>query len=168
MMSIGRILTIVLIAGSALYAQRPHRQANATPPAPAQIAQRETDRLTRFFTLAAGQQSAVLGILTTVETQLQPVTPQIQPLRTALMAAIKSNNLGTISATLLQLSNLQEQEEVIRANAAGQIYATVLNATQQAQVGNGLGPLWVGVTGGGPGPGGRGPGGFGPGRGNRN
>jgi hypothetical protein len=163
-MSMGRILTIVLIAGSALYAQRQHGGANTTPPTPptpAQIAQRETDRLTRFFTLNAGQQTTVLGILTNEESQLQVLASQIQPLRTALTAAIKANSTGMIGSTLLLLSNLQEQEEVLRANAAGQIYATVLSATQQAQVGNGLGPL----MGGGPGPGG--PGGFGPGRGTR-
>ena len=163
-MSMGRFITIVLIAGSALYAQRPHNRANAvppTPPTPAQIAQRDTDRLTRFFTLTATQQSAVLGILTTAETQLQAITSQIQPLRTTLTAAVKANSQGMISSTLLQLSQLQEQEEVIRADAAGQIYATVLTAAQQMQVGNGLGPL----MGGGPGFGGRGPGG--PGRGNR-
>jgi len=163
-MSMGRFITIVLIAGSALYAQLPHSRANAvppTPPTPAQIAQRDTDRLTRFFTLTATQQSAVLGILTTAETQLQAITSQIQPLRTTLTAAVKANSQGMISSTLLQLSQLQEQEEVIRADAAGQIYATVLTAAQQMQVGNGLGPL----MGGGPGFGGRGPGG--PGRGNR-
>lgn len=128
------------------------------------MAQRETDRLTRFFNLDAGQQSTVLGILTTADTQIQAIAPQIQPLRTTLATAIKSNNQGMISSTLLQISNLEEQGQVIRANAAGQIYASVLNAAQQAQVGNGLGPLMDG----GPGPGGRGPGRFGPGRGNRN
>jgi regulator of replication initiation timing len=163
-MSMNRILTIILIAGSALYAQRAGRGVNATPPTPAQIAQRETDRLTRFFSLTGGQPATVLEILTNVETQLQALTPQIQTLRTTLTTAIKANNQSQISSTLLQLSNLQEQEQVVRANAAGQIYATVLNAAQQAQVGNGLGPL----MGGGAGPGGRGPGGFGPGRGNRN
>jgi hypothetical protein len=163
-MSMNRILTIILIAGSALYAQRAGRGVNATPPTPAQIAQRETDRLTRFFSLTGGQPATVLEILTNVETQLQALTPQIQTLRTTLTTAIKANNQSQISSTLLQLSNLQEQEAVVRANAAGQIYATVLNAAQQAQVGNGLGPL----MGGGAGPGGRGPGGFGPGRGNRN
>ena len=161
-MSMGRLIPIVLIAGSALYAQRPLGRANATTPTPAQIAQRDTDRLTGFFTLNSGQQSTVLGILTTAETQLQAITPQIQALRTTLTSAVKSNNQGMISSILLQISNLQEQEEVIRANAAGQIYATVLNAAQQAQVGDGLGPL----MGGGPGFGGRGPGG--PGRGPRN
>jgi len=164
-MSMGRLITIVFIAGSALYAQPPvRRQANATAPTPGQMAQRETDRLTKFFTLDAGQQSTVLGILTNEETQLQALTPQIQTLRTSLTAAVKSNNQGVISSILLQLSNLQEQQEVLRANAAGQIYTTVLTATQQAQLGDGLGPL----MGGGPGPGGPGPGGFGPGRGSQN
>jgi hypothetical protein len=163
-MSMGRVFTIVLIGGSALYAQRPHGRANAAAPTPAQIAQRDTDRLTRFFTLNTGQQSTVLGILTTAETQLQGITSQIQPLRTTLTSAIKSDNQSLISSTLHQIMNLQEQEEVIRANAAGQIYATVLTTAQQAQVGNGLGPL----TGGGQGGGRRGPGGFGPPRANRN
>ena len=162
----GRLIPIVLIAGSALYAQRPHGRANAvppTPPTPEQIAQRDTDRLTRFFTLTTTQQSAVLGILTTAEKQLQGITSQIQPLRTTLTSAIKTNNQSLISTTLPQISNLQEQEEVIRAYAAGQIYATVLTMAQQTQVGNGLGPL----MGGGSGPGGRGPRGFGPGGGIR-
>jgi len=156
-MNIRHILTIVLIAGSTLYAQGPRASHTRTPPTPAQIAQRETDRLTRFFTLNAVQQSTVLGILTTAETQLQALTPQIQPLRMNLTAAIKSNNQAAISSTLLQLSNLEEQEQVIRADAAAQIYTTVLNMAQQGQVGNGLGPL----MGGGPALGGRGPGGFG-------
>jgi hypothetical protein len=155
-MSMGRLITIVLIAGSALYAQHPHARANATPPTPEQIAQRDTDRLTRFFTLTETQQSGVMGILTTAEGQLQGIAPQIQTLRTNLTAAIKANNQATISTTLHQITNLQEQEQVIRANAAGQIHATVLTAAQQALVGNGLGPLMGG---------GRGPGG--PGRGNR-
>lgn len=164
-MNIRGIFTIIFITGTALYAQGPGGRAPRTPPTPAQLAQRDTDRLTRFFTLNAGQQSAVLGILTNAETQVQALTPQIQPLRTTLTSAVKSNNQSMISSTLLQISNLQEQEEVIRANAAGQIYATVLDAAQQAQVGNGLGPLMGGGPGG-RGPGGRGPGG--PGRGPRN
>jgi hypothetical protein len=167
-MSMGRLITIVFIAGSALYAQRPHGRANATPPTPAQIAQRDTDRLTRYFTLTATQQTAVLGILTNSETQLQDIAPKIKTQRTNLTAAIKANNQSTISSTLLLLSQLQEQEEVIRAYAAGQIYATVLTMAQQTQVGNGLGPLWTGVSGGGSGPGARGPRGLGPGGGNRN
>jgi hypothetical protein len=163
-----RVLAIAVIAGGVVYAQRPRDHGTATPPTPAQMAQRETDRLTRFFTLNAGQQSAVLGILTTADTQVQSLAPQIQPLRTTLTSAIKANNQGLISSTLLQLSNLEEQQQVIRANAAGQIYATVLNAAQQTQVGNGLGPLMRGGFGPGQDRGGRGPGGFGRAGANRN
>jgi hypothetical protein len=140
-----RIMTIALIAGGILCAQQPqHRgfSGGATePPTPAQKAQHETDRLTKFFQLTPPQQTTVLGILTTANTQLQPITTQIKPLRTTLTAAIKSNNQGLISSTLQQLSNLHEQAQVIRAKAAGQIYATVLTSAQQAQTGNELGPL---------------------------
>jgi len=144
-MNVRRFLGFLVIAGGISYAQPQNGfgpgGAGGTPPTPAQMAQRETNRLTIFFTLAAGQQSTVLGILTTADTQLQAFTTQIHPLRTALVTAVKANNTAQIGATLLQISNLQEQEQVIRANAAGQIYTTVLTATQQAQVGGGLGPL---------------------------
>jgi hypothetical protein len=140
-----RIMTIALIAGSILYAQPPQSQGSSggavTLPTPAQMAQHETDRLTRFFRLTPPQQTAVLAILTTANAQLQPLTAQVKPLRAALTAAVKSNNQGLISSTLQQLSKLQEQEQVIRAKVAGQIYATVLTSDQQAQVGTGLGPL---------------------------
>jgi Spy/CpxP family protein refolding chaperone len=140
-----RIMTIALIAGSILYAQPPQSPVvsggDVTPPTPAQMAQHETDRLTQFFQLTPPQQTAVLGILTTANTQVQPLTAQIKPLRGTLTAAIKSNNQGLISSTLQQLSNLQEQKQLIRAKVAGQIYATVLTSAQQAQVGTGLGPL---------------------------
>jgi Spy/CpxP family protein refolding chaperone len=139
-----RIMKIALIASSILYGQPPHSRSfggGAIASSPEQMAQHETDRLTRFFQLTAPQQAAVLGILTASNTQLQPLTEQIKPLRATLTAAIKSNNQALISSTLKQLSTLQEQRQVIRANAAGQIYATVLTAAQQAQTGTGLGPL---------------------------
>jgi hypothetical protein len=157
-MKLQSIITIGLLAGGVLCAQPPHNRATATPPTPAQMPQRETDRLTKFFTLTAPQQITVLGILTTADMGIQAITPQIQLLQTALVGAIKGNN-GSISSIVAQISSLQEQEQVIRANAANQIYTTVLTATQQAQVGNGLGPLMGGW---GPGFGGRGPGGIGP------
>jgi hypothetical protein len=123
------------------------RLAQASTLAPAQIAQEETNRLTRFFSLSSSQ-SAVLGILTTADTQVQALQAQIQPLRTSLVAAIKANNATQINSILLQISPLQEQIDSARAVAAGQIYATVLSSTQQAQIPNGLGPL---LGGGGPG-----------------
>jgi hypothetical protein len=157
-MKMHHIIITFAIAGVMMYGQGPRGSSTTTPPTPAQMAQRETDRLTRFFTLTATQQTTVLGLLTTADTQTQALTTQIKPLRTSLEAAIKANNQSMISLTILQISSLQEQEEVIRANVAGQIYATVLTSTQQALVGTGLGPLMGGGPGGGgPGPG---PGGF--------
>jgi hypothetical protein len=151
-MKMRHILITFVIAGGLIYGQGPRGSGTPrTPPTPAQMAQSETDRLTRFFTLTTTQQSTVLGLLTTADTQIQALTTQIKPLRTNLEAAIKANNQSVIGSTIQQISNLQEQEEVIRANAAGQIYATVLTSTQQALVGTGLGPL---LGGGGPGPGG--------------
>jgi hypothetical protein len=151
-MNMRRILTIVVIAGSALYAQRrgfePRGSSGtSTPPTPAQIVQRETDRLTRFFNLTTTQQGTVLGILTSAVTQTEAITAQIQPLRTTLVAAIKANNQSEISAIAPQISSLQGQELAIRANAAGEIYSTVLTTTQQAQVGSGVGPLLDGGAG---------------------
>lgn len=153
------LLSVSLLLGPLVYAQGPgfHRNATngttATPPTPAQIAQGETNRLTRFFNLSSSQQSQVLGILTTAQTQISSIRSQIQPLRANLVAAVKANNPQQISVALSQITPLQEQVQNAQAVAAGQIYATVLNSTQQAQIPNGLGPLM-----GGGGPMGRGPG----------
>jgi hypothetical protein len=139
-------LAVPLFCGAILFAQGPGFQGhgNGTPPTPAQIAQNETVRLTRFFNLNSTQQTAVLGILTTAEGQIVTLRAQIQPLRTTLVAAIKANNSGQITAALQQISPLQEQVEALQAGAAGQIYATVLSSAQQAQIANGLGPLMGG------------------------
>jgi hypothetical protein len=143
------LLSIPLLCGTFLYAQGPGFHGNGTPPTPAQIAQNETTRLTRFFNLTSTQQSAVLGILTNSETQIVALRTQIQPLRATLTTAIKANNSGQINATLQQISPLEEQVQAAQASAAGQIYATVLTSTQQAQIANGLGPLMGGMGGGG-------------------
>jgi hypothetical protein len=136
-------LAVPLLCGTFLYAQGPgfHRNASGTPPTPAQIAQNQTNRLTRFFNLNSTQESAVLGILTAEETQVVTLRTEIQPLHTTLVAAIKANNPTQINAMVQQISGLQEQIEAHHALAAGQIYATVLTSAQQAQLSNGLGPL---------------------------
>jgi hypothetical protein len=136
-------LAVPLLCGTFLYAQGPgfHRNASGTPPTPAQIAQNQTNRLTRFFNLNSTQESAVLGILTAEETQVVTLRTEIQPLHTTLVAAIKANNPTQINAMVQQISGLQEQIEAQHALAAGQIYATVLTSAQQAQLSNGLGPL---------------------------
>jgi Spy/CpxP family protein refolding chaperone len=150
-MSMRRVIITVMISSSILCAQRgrggfeqrgPSGVGTGAPPTPAQLAQSETERLTRFFSLTSTQQSEVLGILTTADTQIEALAAQIQPLRTTLESVIKVPNSQTqISSTIVQISSLQEQEEVIRANTANQIYTTVLTPTQQAQIGTGLGPL---------------------------
>lgn len=124
-----------------------HRNASGTPPTPAQIAQNQTNQLTRFFNLTATQQTAVLGILSPAETQIATVRTEIQPLRAALVAAVKANNPTQINTELQQIAPLQQQIDSIQAVAAGQIYATVLTSTQQAQIPNGLGPLMGGGMG---------------------
>src|SRR5580658_5578500 len=136
-------LALPLLCGAFLYAQGPgfHRNASGTPPTPAQIAQNQTNRLTRFFNLYSNQEAAVLGILTAAETQVVTLRTEIQPLHTTLVAAVKANNPTQINSTLQQISGLQEQIEAQHALAAGQIYATVLTAAQQEQIAHGLGPL---------------------------
>jgi hypothetical protein len=145
-------LAISVIAGGLVYAQPPRRfgrdaTGTKTPATPAQVAQRETDRLTRFFMLTPAQQATVLGILTPEVTELQALNAQMKPLRTTLETGIRANNQSQISATAQQLSIFEEQAQVLRANTAGQIYATVLTAAQQAQLGTGLGPLLGGGAG---------------------
>jgi hypothetical protein len=149
------LLSVSLLFSSVAFAQGQgfHRNAangSTTPPTPAQMAQNQTNHLTKFFSLTSTQQTAVLGILTPADTQIAALRTQIQTLRTTLVAAVKANNPTEINSTLAQISPLQQQIESLQAVAAGQIYATVLTPAQQGQLTNGLGPLM-----------GFGPGGFG-------
>jgi hypothetical protein len=139
-------LAVPLLCGTFLYAQGPgwHGHASGTPPTPGQIAQNETNRLTKFFNLTSTQQGEVLAILTAAETKIATLRTDIQPLETSLVAAVKANNSSQINSILLQISPLQEQIQALHAGSAGQIYATVLTPTQQAQITHGLGPLMGG------------------------
>jgi hypothetical protein len=150
------VLVIVSLGlASVVYAQglEPRNHSGAPGPGtfapatitPAQEAQGETNRLARFFNLTSSQQTSVLGILTSADTQIQALDTQLDALQTTLLTAIKSNNSAQISSVLKQIFPLQEQIQTIRATAAGQIYATVLTSAQQAQVPNGLGPLFDGA-----------------------
>jgi Heavy-metal resistance len=137
------LLTLPLLFG-ALYAQGQgfHRNATGggTPPTPAQMAQNQTNHLTKFFNLTTTQQGTVLGILTNSDTQVATLRSEIKPLRQTLVAAIKANNTGTITSTLQQISPLEEQVQQLEATAAAQIYAQ-LTQQQQSQIPNGLGPI---------------------------
>lgn len=142
------LLLTPFLCAAMVSAQGFHRNASGTPPTPQQMAQNQTNGLTRFFSLTSSQQTAVLGILTPVETQIANLRSQIQPLRQALVTAVKANNPTQINAELQQISPLEEQIQSLQAVAAGQIYATVLTSAQQAQIPNGLGPLMGGGFGG--------------------
>jgi molybdopterin-biosynthesis enzyme MoeA-like protein len=137
------LLTLPLFL-AALYAQGQgfHRNATGggTPPTPTQMAQNQTNHLTKFFNLTTQQQSTVLGILETSDTQIATLRTQIKPLHQTLVTAIKANNTTNVATTLQQISTLQLQVETLQATAAAQIYAQ-LNQQQQSQIPNGLGPL---------------------------
>jgi len=154
-----KFLILPLLAASLVCAQGPRgfnrAGASTVPTTPAQAAQNIVNRLTKALTLSTGQQSTILGILTTALTNLQSNATTLQTDRTNLIAAVKANNTGTISSLLTAMSPLQEQQEVIRYNAAAAIYAD-LNSTQQATVNNVL-SLVEGGGFGGPGMGRRGP-----------
>jgi Spy/CpxP family protein refolding chaperone len=126
---------IALTMGAALLAQPP---AGTRDPS-----QRIENMLTRTLSLNATQQGQVHTILANAQVQSQPIRDQLKPLRTSLLAAIKTNNSAQIEALHQQISPLQEQLDVIHSMAAAQIYAD-LSPTQQTQVGSALGMLMGG------------------------
>src|SRR5665213_690231 len=125
----------IALMGAALLAQPP---AGTRDPS-----QRIENMLTRTLSLNATQQGQVHTILANAQVQSQPIHDQLKPLRTSLLAAIKTNNSAQIEALHQQISPLQEQLDVIHSMAAAQIYAD-LSPTQQTQVGNALGMLMGG------------------------
>jgi len=136
---------VALMIGATLSAQPP---AGMRDPG-----QRIENMLTRSLSLNAAQQGQVHTILADAQIQSQGIRDQMKPLHTSLTAAIKANDNAQIVALHQQIAPLQQQLDIIHSKAAAQIYA-VLNADQQAKVGDAIGML----MGGGFGPGMRGPG----------
>ena len=127
-----KVSALMLAAG--LFAQS---SAGAGP------GQRLESMLTKTLSLNAAQQGQVHTILANAQVQSQAIHDQLKPLRTSLIAAIKTNNSAQIEALHQQISPLQQQLDVIHSMAAAQIYA-VLSADQQAEVGNAIGMLMGG------------------------
>ena len=126
---------IALMMGTALLAQ---------PPAgPHNRGQRLENMLTKTLALNATQQGQVHTILANAQVQSAAIRDQLKPLRTSLIAAIKTNNSAEIEALHQQISPLQQQLDVIHSMAAAQIYAA-LSPDQQTKVGNALGMLMGG------------------------
>jgi Spy/CpxP family protein refolding chaperone len=126
---------ITLLMGAALLAQPP---AGMRDPS-----QRIENMLTRTLSLNATQQGQVHTILANAQVQSQAIHDQLKPLRTSLVAAIKTNNSAQIEALHQQISPLQQQLDVIHSMAAAQIYAD-LSPDQQTKVGNAIGMLMGG------------------------
>jgi hypothetical protein len=141
----GATLALAVLFGTGLWAH--NENAARTANTPSEMAQRQTDHLTKFFNLTSNQQSEVKGILTSADKKAFSVRDQIRPLRQNLTAEIKANEPNQIRATLHEMMPLQEKVESIHAVAAGQIYANVLDPAQQGQLQNGLWPLlWPGAA----------------------
>ncbi len=114
----GVIVALAVLFGTVRWARDRSARAAATP---AQMAQRQTDRLTKVFNLSADQQGKVLGIFTNADRRAAMLRDRIHPLRANLSAEIKGNQPDQINATLHQLAPLQEKVESARAIAAGKI-----------------------------------------------
>ena len=126
---------ITLMMSAALLAQPP---AGRRDPG-----QRIENMLTKTLGLNATQQGQVHTILADAQVQSQGIHAQLKPLRTSLLAAIKTNNSAEIEALHQQIAPLQQQLDVIHSKATAQIYAS-LSPDQQTKVGNAIGALMGG------------------------
>jgi len=134
-----------------------------TPPTPAEIVANQVARLTKLLDLNSAQQTSATTIFTAEQTTLATLRTSMQAARTALQAAIKTNDTNTIGTEATQIGALTGEEVQAQATASGAFYAILL-ADQQTKYDT-LGPLGAGPGGpggfGGPGPGGPGPHGLG-------
>ena len=126
---------ITLMMGATLLAQPP---AGRRDPG-----QRIENMLTKTLGLNATQQGQVHTILADAQVQSQGIHDQLKPLRTSLLAAIKTNDSAQIEALHQQIAPLQQQLDVIHSKATAGIYAT-LSPDQQTKVGNAIGMLMGG------------------------
>jgi Spy/CpxP family protein refolding chaperone len=142
-----------LIAGTCLLALA-QTATPPTPPAPAQIVARQVERLTKLLDLTASQQSQATTIFTTEQTAMAALRTSNQTDRSALRAAIKSNDTGGIASEAARIGVLTGQQVLAEATASAAFYV-ILTADQQSKYDT-LGPLVGGPGGrggfGGPGP----------------
>src|SRR5438128_5140880 len=119
------LVIIPAIMAAALLAQPPAGGRRGPGGAPPDPSQRIENMLTRFLTLDATQQNQVHTILADAKVQAQGSSDQLKTLRTSLIDAIKNNNTAAIDSLTLQISQVQQPLEAIRAKAAAQIYAVL-------------------------------------------
>ena len=146
-------LFILTALAAASFAPSMFGQAATTKPDPAA---RHTQMLTRMLNLTSDQQTKVQALLTTEETSSATLRTQLKTLRTSLLTAIKTDDLGGINSITQQMSAPEQQEAALRATTAAGIYA-LLSPDQQTKVNNGV-EMLAGMGGGRGGPGGFGPG----------
>jgi len=154
-----RYLVLPMILAGVLSAQpgRGFRGGSLTPPTASELLTWEVNSLTKYFGLTTTQVGQVTPIVSAEQSCLTTIPPpSAQTLHENLATAIKTPG-GNISGAITALANFQSAQETCRATAAAGIYA-ILTGSQQAKLGNGLGPLLGGGPHFGPHPGGPRPG----------
>ena len=154
-MNIKKTLTLFLLT-SAFSTSLLFAQGRGTPPSPAEIAQRQVNRLTRQLGLTAAQQTDALAIFTKAATDSGTLLGGLRTAHQSLRTSIQNNDLNGINQASTTIGNLTAQLTTADALAEAAFYR-ILTPDQQAKVNE--------RRGGGPGGFGGGPGGFGGGPG---
>jgi Spy/CpxP family protein refolding chaperone len=125
MKNIVKFITLGALCASLVLAQR-------TPPDPAAMVQRQVERLTTTLSLTSAQQAQATTLLTNAHTANQSIMSSLQQARTALNAAIKSNDTTGIATLTAQIGTLEGQSLANTAKAEAALCAT-LTPDQQAK-----------------------------------
>jgi Spy/CpxP family protein refolding chaperone len=118
------LLPALLLLSSAMFAQRPH---DGGPRPDMHLA-----TMTTLLSLSTGQQAQATTIYANARTAAKGVQTNLRATHTALSAAIKKNDVGSIETLTNQMGAMQGQSIAIEAKAEAAFYAT-LTADQQTK-----------------------------------
>jgi len=139
------LLPALLLLSTAMFAQRPH---DGGPRPDMHVA-----TMTTLLSLSSGQQAQATSIYATARTAEKGLQTSMHTAQTALAAAIKKNDIGSIETLTAQIGTLHAQSLSIQSKAEAGFYAT-LTPEQQTKYDTlhrgGFGGPGFGGPGGGP------------------
>jgi Spy/CpxP family protein refolding chaperone len=129
MIRINKLFATAVLSAALVYAQR---GPGGTPPDPQTMLQHRVDSLATLLTLTADQKARALTIFTDAFTASQALRTSSQTARTSLAAAVKKNDIGSITQLSTELGTISGQLTAVESKAEAAFYA-LLTPDQQTK-----------------------------------
>jgi Spy/CpxP family protein refolding chaperone len=129
MFRLKKLFATTVLSATLVLAQR---GPGGTPPDPQTRLQHRVDSLATLLTLTADQKARALTIFTDAFTASQTLRTSSQTARTSLAAAVKKNDIGSITQLSTELGTISGQLTAVESKAEAAFYA-LLTPDQQTR-----------------------------------